>query len=372
MKSIWLCLCLILAMGVQAQKKEKVLTSSMKCEISGQVDKDSKAIMAYLLKANGRTMVPVDSALIKDGSFVLSEDATEVPEVRYVSFKGVSMDPVKVFLDADDLVFRMNKTTKEYEAAGSVANDAYARMQEETYTLRKQMDEAYARYKDKALNEEQHKKAEKDYDKYEQEAIKIEEKYLKENIGNVLGLHILLDNCYALGPVAEQYFYKLSPVFKEDAAYKRLERFVENEKKCLPGDDYHDVVLKTPEGVTKKLSDYIQADKFTIIDFWASWCGPCRAEMPNMVKIYKEFGNRGVEIVGISLDKDAAAWKKAIKDMGMTWPQLSDLKYWQSAAAEVYGVQSIPMTVIVSPNGRILKKNMRGDELYQAASRWAQ
>ena len=174
------------------------------------------------------------------------------------------------------------------------------------------------------------------------------------------------------GALVEQYLKKLPVVFKEEAQYKRIERYVENDKKCLPGTDYHDITLKTPEGETKKLSDYIKEGKYTILDFWASWCGPCRAEMPNMVKIYKEFNTYGIEIIGISLDKDEAAWKKAIKDMDMTWPQLSDLKFWQSEAVKTYGVQAIPMTVTIGPNGRILRKNLRGEKLYDEVATWAE
>ncbi|MBA3664556.1 MAG: TlpA family protein disulfide reductase, partial [Bacteroidetes bacterium] len=101
-------------------------------------------------------------------------------------------------------------------------------------------------------------------------------------------------------------------------------------------------------------------------DFWASWCGPCRREMPNVVKAYNKYKDKGFEIYGVSLDQDKDRWVEAIKKDGITWPQVSDLKYWDSEAAKVYGVQGIPFTVLLDKEGKILAKGLRGAELEAA------
>jgi peroxiredoxin len=122
-----------------------------------------------------------------------------------------------------------------------------------------------------------------------------------------------------------------------------------------------DIVLPSPEGTEIALSSL--RGKIVLIDFWASWCGPCRKEMPNVVKAYAKFKNKGFEIFGVSLDQDKGRWVEAIAKDGMTWPQVSDLKYWESAPARMYNVQSIPYTLLLDREGKIIDKNLRGDAL---------
>jgi thiol-disulfide isomerase/thioredoxin len=100
-----------------------------------------------------------------------------------------------------------------------------------------------------------------------------------------------------------------------------------------------------------------------LIDFWASWCRPCRIENPNVKRVYERFAKKGFEILGVSLDRDHAAWVKAIQDDGLPWKHASDLGFWNNAAAQEYGVGSIPYTVLIDKDGKILEKGLRGDEL---------
>jgi thiol-disulfide isomerase/thioredoxin len=103
--------------------------------------------------------------------------------------------------------------------------------------------------------------------------------------------------------------------------------------------------------------------KVTIVDFWASWCGPCRKENPNVVAIYKELHSKGLNIVGVSLDKEAKAWKEAIAKDNLSWTQVSNLKFWEEPIAAQYGVQSIPATFILDATGKVVAQDLRGDEL---------
>ena len=124
-----------------------------------------------------------------------------------------------------------------------------------------------------------------------------------------------------------------------------------------------EINLATPEGPNLALSSL--RGKYVLIDFWASWCGPCRRENPNVVKTYAAYKDKGFEIFGVSLDQDRAAWLKAIESDQLVWKHVSDLKYWSSAGAQAYQVNSIPQTFLLDKEGRIIAKGLRGAALDQ-------
>ena len=124
-----------------------------------------------------------------------------------------------------------------------------------------------------------------------------------------------------------------------------------------------DLGLPGPQGQTVWVGDYVGQNKLVLIDFWASWCGPCIRELPNVVKAYERFHDKGLEIVGVSLDKDKASWLAAIEQTGQKWPQMSDLKGWECAGAQIYGIQSIPANVLIDDHGKIVARDLRGDAL---------
>lgn len=116
-------------------------------------------------------------------------------------------------------------------------------------------------------------------------------------------------------------------------------------------------------GSTVDVKNEFKKHKITIIDFWASWCGPCRQEMPTLVSLYSDYKERGLGIIGVSLDKDKDAWQTAVNELNMTWLQLSDLQGWDNHAAKMYGIQSIPFTIIVDSDGKLIKGALRGEDL---------
>jgi len=122
-----------------------------------------------------------------------------------------------------------------------------------------------------------------------------------------------------------------------------------------------ELVMPDPNGKAVSISSF--KGKYLLIDFWASWCGPCRMENPNVVKAYNEFKDKNFTILGVSLDKDKDSWKKAITQDHLTWTQMSDLKYWNSQAVETFGFQGIPFNVLVDPSGKVIAESLRGEDL---------
>ena len=132
-----------------------------------------------------------------------------------------------------------------------------------------------------------------------------------------------------------------------------------------PSNVFVDISLPGPQGQMVSLKDYVGQHKLVLLDFWASWCGPCIRELPYVVKAYDRYHAKGLEIVGVSLDKDKASWLAAIEQTGQKWPQMSDLKGWDCLGAQFYGIQSIPANVLIDEHGKILARDLRGDALLE-------
>lgn len=142
---------------------------------------------------------------------------------------------------------------------------------------------------------------------------------------------------------------------------RQQEAMAENDQKLPVGSLAPAIAEKDVNGKVRSLAEF--RGKVVLIDFWASWCGPCRQENPNVVNMYKQFHNKGFEIFSVSLDKAEKAWKGAIAEDDLTWTHVSDLKFWDSKPAADYGVKSIPFTVLIDKEGKIIAKNLRGAAL---------
>ena len=171
-----------------------------------------------------------------------------------------------------------------------------------------------------------------------------------------------LDEILAANPLIAEHPYVLDLKERMAAADVQRQQASDN-KQMFVGQKYTDLEEPDVDGVMHKLSEYVGRGKWVLVDFWASWCGPCKSEMPNVVAAYNKYHDKGFDIVGLSFDSDKDPWKKAIVEWGMPWIHLSDLQYWQTKASEVYMVNAIPDNLLIDPQGTIVARGLRGAAL---------
>ena len=307
-------------------------------------------------------MVKLDSAVVTAGAFTFEGRQDEVVN-RYITYtpKEGRGPRVDFFLENGNITVAMGENAS---VTGTPNNDIYQAYKTEAAALNKEMRALYEQTKAEGVTEEQKAEIEKQYDELDAKLTDLTFKTIDANITNPVGIHLWPGNSYSMELEQLQALAAKVPAeYQSNERIAKLLSRIEILAKTAVGQKFTDFTLPDPEGNPMKLSDIIAKNKYTLIDFWASWCGPCRREMPNVVAAYKEYNKKGFGIVGVSLDSDAEAWKKAIKDMDMTWDHMSDVKGWQCEGAALYGVNSIPATVLVAQDGTIIARNLRGEAI---------
>ncbi len=192
--------------------------------------------------------------------------------------------------------------------------------------------------------------------------LKIEMEFVKSHPNSIVSASILAVYATSWGKeITSELFIKLSQENKESEYGKNISNYIKLNKNPKIGEEFVDFTMKDENGQSKKLSDL--KGKSLLLEFWASWCGPCRKENPNLLQTYKRFHPGGFEIFAVSLDNDKDSWIKAIQEDSLTWHHVSDLKGDANAASLIYGVGGIPDNFLIDKNGIIVARNLRGAEL---------
>ena len=204
----------------------------------------------------------------------------------------------------------------------------------------------------------------KEYKVVQEEMNTFSKEFVKNNPKSYISLLLLesfINNQSVEIDEIQKNYEKLDKSLLENKHAKNIKKAIDAATAITIGKPAPEFSAPSPEGTTISLKESL--GKVTIIDFWASWCKPCRIENPNVVAMYNELHEKGLNIIGVSLDKDAESWKKAIAEDGLVWNHVSNLKFWQDPIAEQYNVKSIPATFILDKKGNIVAKDLRGEAL---------
>lgn len=191
------------------------------------------------------------------------------------------------------------------------------------------------------------------------------EERIAQNLDNLFGVKLYLSEMSYSATAAEMLAQveKFSPEMQQLDVVVALKKMAEAKANVEVGKPYIDVVQPNMEGEKVALSSVVGEGKYVLLDFWASWCGPCMREVPYLLETYKEYKDKGFEIFGVSFDQDATAWKGAVESKEMNWIHVSELQSFNNEAAEAYAVRSIPSNFLIGPDGTIVAVNLRGEEV---------
>lgn len=333
--------------------------------VTGTIDGAAEGDTVLLQEVvNRRDFTDLDTAFIKNGEFTFKGTQDTVAS-RFLTWikNGEPAGRVNFYLENGTI--KANMLGGENESiTGTVSNDAYQAIRNYMGEFDKKAEPIIKAINSPEIDQETREAKIQEIQALEKEYTIALEKSMRENITNVVGVDLFKQMYYNLSTEqADSLIQQMSAVFQNDETIVRIKEMIEKQKQTAVGKKFVDFEMQTPEGKSVKLSDYVGKGKVVLIDFWASWCGPCRQEMPNIVKAYQEYKDKNFEIVGVSLDRDGESWKQAIKDLNITWPQMSDLKFWNSLGAQTYAVNSIPHTILVDGEGTIIARGLHGDEL---------
>lgn len=296
------------------------------------------------------------------------EPGTDGKPVKTVSGRDFST----VFLSPDNMDISSVDSFSNMNVTGSKAHVEYVKLKALLKPVNDQMNIYGASYTaaSKAKDEPARKAAEDKLDSMDKISREVYGNYVKKNLQSPIAPYALTN--YAGWDInadeIEPLLMKLPAAVKEYPYVKSLTEKVAIAKKVGVGAMAMDFTQNDTLGMPVTLSSF--KGKYVLVDFWASWCGPCRRENPNVVKAFQEFKDKGFHIIGVSLDQPNAQdkWIKAIHDDNLTWTQVSDLKYWQNEVAKQYGIQAIPQNFLLDPSGKIIAKNLNGEQLHKKLS----
>lgn len=326
----------------------------------------SDSITFYLQKREAGKTVSIDSAVSRKGIFTMKGGAVDYPQmVQLVA--GNTRKRTSFYLENSDITVKGSLDSLfKATVTGSKTQDEYRSFVDSNKPLSDLYSKTVVKYQAASQSGDVANLAtlEKQLDSIQTEMTNLQKNFVRNNPASYVTPSILVGLSYEMeASEIESMVNGLDTTIADLPQIKSLKERVAVMKSVSVGQKAPDFTMDDVNGNPVSLYSKI-GSKLLLIDFWAAWCNPCRQENPNVVKVYNEFHKKGFDIFGVSLDQKKEAWVKAISDDKLTWTEVSDLQYWNSAAAKLYAVNSIPANFLLDETGKIIAKNLRGEELY--------
>jgi peroxiredoxin len=355
----------VLAILVLALAVVSCQTAKDKFTIKGSIT-GAETGKVYLQKLVDGQPVNVDTTDLVGGKFTF-EGKMEMPDFRILRLNDQDYF-AQFFLENASISVKAKKDSlRNTKVTGSSSQDVFQIYINEMERLNKEVMALQEKYQGAMAsgNTSDAEKVKIDYQAMIDNNKVYTKNFVKEHPNSVVSAFVTLSQLAGQleDEELESLTNSLAPEIEKSEYVVKLKEMVAEKKKTAIGVEAPDFTLNDPEGKPIQLSSL--RGKVVLIDFWASWCAPCRQENPNVVKLYQQYHPKGFEILGVSLDRGKEEWVQAIKDDQLAWLHVSDLQYWQSAPARLYGVNAIPQTFLLDKDGKIIGKGLRGEKLEQ-------
>jgi peroxiredoxin len=356
-KTIYLLFFVILLVSCSSEPHYVI-----KGKISG-----SDSVIFYLQKREAGKIVTLDSAVSKKGSFTIKGGSVDFPQLIQL-VAGNTRKRTSFYLENSDITIS-GSLDSLFKAVvkGSKTQDEYKSFVDSNRPLSEKYSKTYMEYQaaSQAGNSMKVAQLEKQIDSLQTAMKNLQKDFVRSNPASYVSPSILSSLNYDIeADELEALTNSLDTAIAKLPQIKILKERVIKLKAVAIGQKAPDFTMNDVNGNPLSLSSKI-GSKLLLIDFWAAWCGPCRQENPNVVRVYTEFHKKGFDVFGVSLDRKKEDWINAIADDKLVWTHVSDLQYWNNEAAKMYAVISIPANFLLDETGKIVAKNLRGEDLYK-------